>query len=314
MQTVYRSGVVVSNPIPFEYNKQPDRSSSFGRVFGLNFATKRKIYDAAHIQAMELSNSGADYPKQIANELDNHVFLTPTFDLKNPESYLGDAANEAMIRFRKSLEKTYDVTSYVWVKEFTKELVPHYHMLLTMPYVKISDLNRTWSKARGDSKTVANALRTGWDHKRKRPVMKIRNYKQAVGYAAKYISKADSGDLTVLKPSVKITPDQNTWDYKTGHSTKCYGMSRNLKSEPRKVDFFLETARKPWLNRSVIDAKAEMCELFFIDNPQHAEQLYQLGVEKSETKKQKIEFVAPKKPNYSVSDQYDIEFSRKIRK
>ncbi len=292
-----------------------------------------KILDAAHIQALELSNSGYQYTGRKSEF--NHVFLTPTFSQYEPDTYTGKAANDAIKRFTDNLTKNYGATSYVWVKEFTKykryldptdfksEIdierigegvvvggVPHYHMLVTMPYCPVGKLNAAWCKARrGDF--VKNALRTGWDAKRKKPVMLIRNYRQAVGYAAKYIGKSQGGDICVFKTSCKKAT-RKTWEFSEGHSTKCYGMSQNLQSKPKEIDPWMEFHFQTHIDFRRHKTENSHAEFFFIDNPQQAESFYQnvKGIEL--TRPKKIEKITPKKPNYSITDQTRIEFYQSV--
>ncbi len=279
------------------------------KCFGLAFKTKMKIYDAAHVQALELSDSGYQYTGNKSDQ--KHIFLTPTFDMNDPGSFVGSGANDALKRFTNNIKQVYSATSYVWVKEFTENLTPHFHMLVTMPFTPIDKLNRAWSHARGDVTTVTNALRTGWNPKTKKSVMLVRNYKQAVGYAAKYISKSHGGDICVLKPSCNVR-DRKTWEFNTGHSTKCYGMSQNLVRPPREVDFFLEMHLNPYMKSHYEGVKTDFAELFFSDSPVVSSKLYQLGKEKVKCKPVKIEKFSPKIPNYTVFDQLRIEFSRQF--
>lgn len=274
MQIVYRSGTVVSVP-DNQYRGVKRTPYPTKKTFGFNFRSKMRIFDAAHIQHTQLcrqSNVIDHATGELMNADINHCFLTPTF-------HTYDAmANEAIKRFTDNLTKNYGCTSYVWVKEFTKKMVPHYHMLVTIPRVPIKELNRAWSRARGDRETVSNALRTGWDKRRQRSVMIIKNYKQAVGYAAKYILKSGGGDICVLKSSCRVH-DRKTWEFREGHSTKCYGMSQNLRSDPRQLDLFLQFHLHPFLTKKVKEQKSEYCDLFFFDDPRTCDYLYSLGDE-----------------------------------
>lgn len=274
MQIVYRSGTVVSTP-DNHYRGVKRTPYPAKKAFGFNFRSKMKIFDAAHIQHTQMSRQGNQIDHEtgeLMNAEINHCFLTPTFQTYDEQ------ANEAIKRFTDNLSKTYGCTSYVWVKEFTKKLVPHYHMLITIPFTPINELNKAWSKARGDSRPVKNALRTGWDKRNKKPVMIIRNYKQAVGYAAKYILKSGGGDICVLKTSCLVN-GRKTWEFREGHSSKCYGMSQNLQSDPRQLDLFLQFHLHPFLTKQVKERKSEYCDLFFFDNPRTCDYLYSLGDE-----------------------------------
>lgn len=322
---VYRNGTVVSAPELGNYRPSVTSYPS-PKCFGLSFKTKMKIYDAAHIQAMELSNSGFEYHRKKTKI--NHVFLTPTFDENNIDSYSGSNANDAISRFCENLKSTYGATSYLWVKEFTKHLTPHYHMLVTIPYTAIGDLNRAWSHARGDISTVRNALRTGWNKKYNRPEMRVRNFKSAVGYAAKYIAKADGGDICVMKSSVKLSSRQ-TWEYRSGHSTKAYGVSYNLLREPKSIDWDLWRHLNPrsrsaivYRNGTVVsvpelgtvkEVKTEFSDLFFHDNPIDAQRIYRKADSTIYVKPQKTEKIELKKSNYNPFDQLKMQFSRSIR-
>lgn len=310
MAIIYQNGTVVSVPkLPF--NRSVDRSANaVDKCFGLSFKTKMKIFDAAHIQHLEMSNAPRFADRETGELLNadhNHVFLTPTFDMANVSSFAGPAANEALQRFTDNLSKRYGATSYLWVKEFTERLTPHYHMLVTLPSTPIADLNRAWSHARGDVTTVRNALRTGYDPKTKRSVMKVRNYKQAVGYAAKYITKAGAGDICVLKTSCRVS-DRQVWEFRSGHSTKCYGMSQNLLRPPRQLDLFYQFHLHPWLTREVKEVKNDFSELYFFDRWETANMLYRKGTEIVKVKPKKIAAIVPKKPNYHPRDQTFIEF------
>jgi len=321
LATVYRSGTVVTVP-SFEGYRHVDRSlNSADKCFGLAFKMKRKIFDAAHIQALELSDLRSDFKRHKVTGC-NLVFLTPTFDEKRlGADWNPSFANESMSRFCESLTKTYGATSYLWVKEFTKHLVPHYHMLVTMPYTPIKDLNRSWSFARGD-RYVANALRTGWDKQTNRPKMLVDNYKQAVGYAAKYIGKANSADICTLKMSCKIE-DRKTWEHREGHSTKCYGLSSNINIKPIRVEdqylyhFCSGTLKK--MKR--FDSITSGASIFFTDNHWHAEKLFQRAKRFSEesfsldVQKQNIIVKSVEKRNIKPKNrQFSLEFIRKFGK
>ncbi len=287
MAICYRNGTIVSVPLK-NFRPSIDRSASPSqKCFGVSFKSKMKIYDAAHVQSMEITTSGL--PNKKNNGL-NHCFLTPTFDLNDIDSYKEKAANDAIKRFTDNIKKTYGCTSYVWVKEFTKELTPHFHMLVTIPYTSISKLNKAWSHARGDINTVKNALRTGWNPRTKKPVMKIQSFKQAVGYAAKYIGKSlTAGDISVLRMSNKIS-DRKVWEYKTGHSSKCYGLSQNLLRPAKQIDFnvwqhmnprfrtyggnVIEEKEKVVINLAGKLIKSEFAEIFYCENPIDSKRVY----------------------------------------
>ncbi len=269
MATIYRNGLVVSAPAGIA-QRNIQNVAPADTAYGISFRAKQKILSAAAIQSVDLSNSY----ERINNSLINHVFLTLTFDARDTASYVDNNANQAASRFFENLKKTYGATSYVFVREFTKELVPHFHALVTMPYAYISELNRAWSHARGDIDTVKNALRTGWDKKRRKPRMRIESYHQAVGYAAKYISKANYGDISALRMCCNIF-DRQTWEAKTGHKYRAYSMSQNLVTEPKRCDFHLQKRLRPWIDyekRENLNA-----DFYLLTEPRDAKMMYDLA-------------------------------------
>lgn len=258
---LYRSGAIVMAPTGRVVNKV-DNVSRSQPAFGISFAAKQKIISAACVQGTDYANTAnpglhRDY---------NQCFLTLTFDRDDPDSYIDQNANEAASRFFENIRKRYGCTSYVWTREVTKELTPHFHALVSIPFTPVAKLNRAWSHARGDISTVKNALRTGWDKKRKRPVMKIRSLQHAAGYAAKYIAKANAGDISVLKNSCKMA-NRQTWEYKTGHKYRAFAMSQNLKTEPLDVDVHLMRRLYPYVEMTeLVQSKRTDCEFFFLKN------------------------------------------------
>jgi len=287
MQTVYQNGTVVSIPDTDYYPRPPKDLARPDKCFRLSFKHKMKIFDAAHIQHLDYSNATRSLDCEtwnIINEDINHVFLTPTFSTNDVQSYVDGNDNLAMGRFTTNLRNNYGMTSFVWVKEYTTKnpktyLTPHFHMLLTLPYTHIKELNKAWSAARGDLTTLPNALRSGYDKKTGKSYMKIRSYQAAVGYAAKYISKADYGNVSRFKMSCKIK-EHKTWEAVTGHATKCYGLSNNLLRDPRQLDLFREFQLHPYLASSCREHKGDFADLFFFDDPVHSNQLYNAGTEK----------------------------------
>lgn len=207
-----------------------------------------KIFDAAYHQHTKLNVRGY-----------NHVFLTPTFDLNDYESWSN--GNDAIKRFTDNLKQTYSASSYVWVREFTKQLVPHYHMLVTMPYANIKDLNRSWSIARGDIDIVPNALRTGWNKKLQKSQMKVSSWAAAISYCAKYIAKGQSGDITQLSNKCSLET-RHTWESKSGHTVKCYGLSNNVNFNATSVDLPFFFQLHPHARKKFSFDEKENCDLF----------------------------------------------------
>lgn len=245
--SLYKSGLIISSP---EFNRVNVKRSIApqSKVFTMNFKSRMKIFDAAYHQHTKLKS------KEF-----NHCFLTPTFDLNDYDSWSN--GNEAIKRFTDNLRQTYGASSYVWVREFTKQLVPHYHMLVTMPYANIKDLNRSWSIARGDVDVVPNALRTGWDKKAQRSRMKVSSWAAAISYCAKYIAKGQSGDVTQLSNKCNLAT-RHTWESKSGHTVKCYGMSNNVNFSAKKIDLPFFFQMHPEARKKFSFQEKENCDIF----------------------------------------------------
>lgn len=290
-----------------------------------------KIFDAAHVQHLQLSNATrtSDGKGGIRNKEFNHIFLTPTFDINDPDTFNDDNSNKAMARFTKNLAKNYGCSSYLWVKEYTKVnrdkftglhdgFVPHYHMLLTLPFTPIFELNKAWSTARGDLAIRPNALRSSYDKRTGKPYMKIRSYRAAVGYAAKYAAKGKQGNVCRFELKCKLDGKKTMWPAVEGHTTKCYGMSANLRRDPRQLDLFMQFHLHPWITREYDFYKNEDrdIELYMFNDPLISNMLYNAGTTVKKEKPSFMEYThTTPSPNfkdlYEVvlnSDQYHFSF------
>lgn len=271
MPLIYRSGLIV-DAAKGRVTKKVVRGSQPIIAYGINPQAKRKILDAVTIQAMDLSNSW----QEGLNRKVNHVFFTVTFEESNIDSWYGNSANVALSKWLENCKKNYKMSSYVWVREYTKELVPHYHVIATMPFISISKLNKAWSRARGDKQVVKNALRTGYDPVTKKSRMKLQSYEGAVNYALKYIQKSSIGDICVMKPTCLVA-DRKTWEFKNGHSVRAYGISHNLYAKPRRINWDLARHMYKRIEYNRLDT--DFARLYFIEDIGDAKFLYNLALQ-----------------------------------
>lgn len=300
MARLYRSGLIIS-AAPGRPGK-PTPTGKGLKVFRVDQVARRKIFDAVHIQATTLSNCVRPLSTK-----DNLVFLTPTF---SPESNWQNA-NEILSRWLENLKKTYGVTSYVWCRELTEHLLPHYHVLATMPFTPIQKLNRTWSIARGDLSVEKNALRTGWDAKKKRSVMIVKDYVRAMRYAAKYTTKATSGDVCSLKTFCTLhSAHQSGEPGNTGHTSKAYGITRNLLCEPQDFDFSLLRHLATFVDYRKLTGENLYADVYAIDEPLQSEYVWkkvqEINAELIEIEEKKAKNAIPLKKCQKFSDQYQL--------
>lgn len=116
---------------------------------------------------------------QVYTKKNNLIFLTLTYD-SNLNKQIKECPND-LNRFITNCKKTYNLNSYVWTVELTKKGVPHYHILMDIPYTDIKLLNQSWNSASGNSSK--NSVRL--------PVSKgvVNNPNEVINYMSKYISK-----------------------------------------------------------------------------------------------------------------------------
>lgn len=110
------------------------------------------------------------------------LFLTVTF----PGSPTEKQAGEVWEQFLHSLRETYGVDHYVWVKEFQKRGIIHYHILLDRQFLNIVKLQRTFNRICYNKglETSNNSVRLG----NKPRVFSVKSVKN---YLSKYMSKRD---------------------------------------------------------------------------------------------------------------------------
>lgn len=148
------------------------------KSFTINSAIYRKMSSAAHYLVKESKHKT--------------IFITLTFPkykpgfLKLSQYDQERKQNESFSKFIENLRKNYDCEHYVAVRERGENYGRvHFHVLLSLPYIKFAILNRAWLHSISDYCYFSeNALQT----ERKKSVVK--NPLKAVRYICKYFSKA----------------------------------------------------------------------------------------------------------------------------
>lgn len=133
------------------------------------------------------------------NEKKNRLtFLTFTF----PKPISEKDANTCFSRFLDNFKKTYELNSYIWTKELTEAGRPHFHAICDFPFKPITEINSAWCSAmQMDSKCAVRLPEDG---------AVVKDMDRLLRYICKYVSKS----------------------FKTKYEARCYGISRNILSNP----------------------------------------------------------------------------------
>lgn len=105
-----------------------------------------------------------------------------------------------------SLRETYNVDSYVWVKEFQKRGVIHYHILLNKTYIPIKKLQWTFNRI-----CVHNKLRTSNCSVQLGRRPRVYTIERVKNYLSKYLAKGSDDK-----------------ERKSVFESRCYGFSESL--------------------------------------------------------------------------------------
>lgn len=134
------------------------------------------------------------------------VFLTFTL----PTSITEKQATESFSRFLDNAKKTYNLKSFIYVKEIGQNNNVHFHGLLEIPYFDFDLLKRAWYSAysRYSSDFHNNNIRVSEKHG-----AIVETPEQAIKYVCKYASKSRG----------------------RGFESRCYGISRNIRGDGREV-------------------------------------------------------------------------------
>lgn len=108
--------------------------------------------------------------------------------LTYPKDYVVENPYKDFNRYLSNMRKNYDLRNYVAALELTKAGQWHYHLLVDLPYIKASRINKAWSMARGQE--ANNAVRD---------VRKVVAELAVMKYCADYMSKAKSKDHDLRK-------------------------------------------------------------------------------------------------------------------
>jgi len=106
-------------------------------------------------------------------------------DLTYPGDYPSQQASKQHLdAFGKRLLRKFPKASVVWRLELQKRGAPHYHLLVYgIPFLPKRWLSRVWYEivGSGDVRHLAVGTRVG----------RVRSFRQAIGYASKYIAKCE---------------------------------------------------------------------------------------------------------------------------
>jgi hypothetical protein len=156
----------------------------------------------------------------VANREHQVIFLTLTYSAKNFNKTQTEC-NQDLSRFLKSMKKTYQMKSYLWVLELTKQGIPHYHCLIEFPYHPIKKINQTWKAAING----IGSVQLPKEHK-----SLVNNASHIINYFCKYITKSINQEYTArhwgnscnLKNNTLTLP-YNSIRYDTQMSINIYG-------------------------------------------------------------------------------------------
>ncbi len=174
--TLYKSGLLVVTRINSR-NKEPNSVKS---MVQRNFKVKKSVVQSACVALWQ-------------NKTSKHcLFLTFTIPFEIDEKVLVKIWNNLLNNLRVS----YEISNYVWVKEYQKNGRLHYHILIDRVYVDIKSLQKTWNNCIENVTNVmpagSNSVRLGFN-----PI--VRNIKKVKNYLSKYMTKDDYGLYSVFK-------------------------------------------------------------------------------------------------------------------
>jgi len=137
-----------------------------------------------------------------ANKKHEVVFLTFTL----PNTVSEKDATISFSRFLDNAKKTYNLKSYIYVKEIGSNNNTHFHALLEIPFFDFDLFKRAWfsaySRYSGDFHN--NNIRVSEKHG-----AIVKTPEQAIRYVCKYVGKSRGGFF----------------------SSRCYGISRDIRAE-----------------------------------------------------------------------------------
>jgi len=125
------------------------------------------------------------------------IFLTLTFGKWKGQPITEQQANICFSKFAENLKKTYSASHYIAVREghsqHQPQMIPqkeqkrlHFHVLVSIPYVSFSKLQRAWNFATSEyCEPSRNSLTTAKGSR----IVTTKNFAHAVKYLAKYFSK-----------------------------------------------------------------------------------------------------------------------------
>jgi len=113
--------------------------------------------DYSHLP--KTGNSVSHYPdsfsrsgrqkRQIANAVEwmrlNSKFKLLVFTLTIPVVSDYKTTNKNISKYFENFSRTYDCSNYVWVREYQKNLRPHYHAIADVPFFNVQRVNKYWS-------------------------------------------------------------------------------------------------------------------------------------------------------------------------
>lgn len=142
------------------------------KEYSLTWETYRKLSSAAHYIVKE-----SNYKT---------LFLTLTFPKFKKNEITEQQANECFSKFAENLKTNYNCEHYLAVRENgSKNGRLHFHLVISMPYVRFDILNNAWNHAIQDFCYFSkSAIQSDGSNR------VIKNPSRAVRYICKYISKS----------------------------------------------------------------------------------------------------------------------------
>jgi hypothetical protein len=191
---LYENGTIIITP----GNRPPGRIAEALR----KESVKKKTYAIGTRQKRKIQCAGIRMWHKKKNSI---KFITLTFSNSVDQS----EANKCLSRYLDNLKKTYDLNTYIIIKEDHKSGVPHFHCIFDIPFQHFEILNFAWCNAcRRVMRFSVNALTTG-----ERVI--VEDIKQVAYYITKYIIKSQAGN----------------------NETRRYFYSRSLESKPQEISY-----------------------------------------------------------------------------
>ena len=181
--------------------------------------SKKKVYQITSKIYRLMQSSAVNMFEEKKHKV---VFLTFTL----PSSISEKNATESFSRFLDNAKKTYNLKSYIYVKEIGEGNNIHFHGLLEIPFFDFDLFKRAWYSAysRYCSDFHNNNIRISEKHG-----AVVKTAAQAIKYVCKYASKSRG----------------------QGFGSRCYGISRNILGNGRTVENTTAV--------SIIDTMAKTC-------------------------------------------------------